>query len=235
MLTIWPEPGHGLEIESMDGLSDIQIIEQPDWISDDEIADVLHDAHQTTLAAGMHYSVLTQNGADIRARLGGNGRFFVALKDGKELVGVSGISFFERSKSWYAKGQPYAEVKLEGVRNEFKGMGINGLLHKRIYEYAFDKVNVLVTNTAVQNSIVRRNDLKRGWTIVDFTSWKSTDYYSVVMAKWKDGCPYSKAECRFRFLMKKCRVMLLKNRFGQTRAVFRMMNRKRNDKRVEEG
>ncbi len=184
-------------------LSNIQIIQQPEWISDDEIADVLHDAHQTTLAAGMHYTVLNQNGEDIRNRLGTDGCFFVALLDGKELLGVSGVSFYEKSNAWYAKGKPYAEVKLEGVKNAYKGMGINGMLHRKIYDYAFERVNVLITHTAEKNKLVIRNDLNRGWKKVDFNSWRTTDYYSVIMAKWKNECPYSQLHCTIRYYMKK--------------------------------
>ena len=53
------------------GKDGLLIRAQGAWISDDEIADVLHDAHQTTLAAGMHYSVLTQydRHAHIRCQL----------------------------------------------------------------------------------------------------------------------------------------------------------------------
>lgn len=184
-------------------LSNIQIIQQPEWISDDEIADVLHDAHQTTLAAGMHYTVLNQNGEDIRNRLGTDGCFFVALLDGKDLVGVSGVSFYEKSNAWYAKGKPYAEVKLEGVKNAYKGMGINGMLHRKIYDYAFTRVDVLMTHTALQNRLVIRNDLNREWKKVDFNSWRMTNYYSVIMAKWKNGCPYSKLHCTIRYYIKK--------------------------------
>lgn len=208
-------------------INSIHILIQPDWISDDDICDVLHEAHQSTLEAGMHYSVLEQTGKDIRRRIGENGVFFVAVDEDNQPVGVSGLSFHERSSAWYAKGRPCAEVKLEGVRKAYKGMGINSMLHDAIYRYAFERVDVLTTNTAVQNTIVRKADEKRGWVYVDFVSWSATDYYSVVMAKWKGRAPYSRAYCLLRYTWQKCRTVILKNRSGQYRRAFELMRHRR--------
>ena len=208
---------------SSDNSLNIIIKQQPEWISDDDIVALLHDAHKSTLEAGMHYSVLNQKGTDIRKRIGKDGVFFVALLDGKELVGVSGITYNDKSKAWYLKGKPYYEVKLEGVKPDFKGKGINGLLHREIYNYAFNRVDVLVTHTAEHNNIVIRNDLSRGWKLVDFASWKTTDYYSVVMAKWKNKCPYTTTICNVVFILKKYKTKIMKNQFGQYRAFFGAM------------
>ena len=201
----------------MEGDQIITVTQQPSWISDEDIAELLHDAHKTTLEAGMHYAVLKQNGKDIRKRLGSDGVFFVAVTADKQLLGVSGISFYDKYNRWFTEGKPCAEVKLEGVRDSYKGKGINGMIHKAVYEYAYERVDLLVTHTAQQNSIVIRNDLNRGWHVVDYDSWKATDYYSIILAKWKDGCPFSEQSCRLHFLLRKYRTKLIKNRYGQYR------------------
>lgn len=205
----------------------IRILIQPDRISDDDICDLLHEAHQSTLDAGMHYSVLNQTGKDIRRRIGENGVFFVAVDEDDQPAGVLGVSFYEKSSAWYAKGKPYAEVKLGGVRQAYKGMGIYSMLLDAIYPYAFERVDVLTTNTAVQNTIIRKADEKRGWVYVDFVSWTATDYYSVVMAKWKDTVPYNRAYCLLRYTWQKCRTVILKNRSGQYRRAFELMRHRR--------
>ncbi len=192
-----------------------EIVQQPDWISDDEIADILHDAHKSTLEKGMHYSVLTQRGKEVRERIGENGCFFVALLEGKELVGVTGVSFKKRSTAWYIKNKPYAEIKLVGVKSDYKGHGIYGMLQEKVYNYAFQHVEILTTNTAVKNTILINNNLKRGWDFVDFVSWKNTDYYSVVMAKWKDGCPYLPVYRRIRFMINKWKTKAIKTESGE--------------------
>ncbi len=199
---------------------DIQIIKQPEWVTDDQIVSLLHNAHQTTLQKGMHYSVIDQNGQDIRRRIGDNGVFFVALIDNKILAGVSGISFCPEGAEWYIKGKPYAEIKLEGVREEYKGLGINGMLHRAIYDYAYNYVDILITQTATQNKIMQNADKKRGWHYVDYVSRKSTNYYSVVMAKWKTAPPISSIYCHYKYFCSKTRTRILKTRNGEYRSIF---------------
>lgn len=203
----------------------INIIPQPDWISDDDIAELLHDAHKSTLEKGMNYAVLTQNGKDIRKRIGENGIFFVALLDGNKLAGVTGLAFNKKSNAWYARNKTCAEVKLVGVKSEYKGLSIFDKLQDIVYQYAFQKVDLLLTNTAAENYIMLNNNLRRGWKVVDYISWKNTNYYSIIMAKWKDGCPYSDTFCKFNYILRKLITKTLKTKDGNYTLIARLIKR----------
>lgn len=203
----------------------IEITQKPKWITYDEIADVLHDAHRATFEKGMRYSVLNQNGQDLRRRIGEDGVFFVALLNNKTLVGVTGVSFKNKSNAWYTQNKPYAEIKLVGVRSEYKGLGIYNRLQEEAYKYAFERVELLMTHTATQNTILLNNNIKRGWKFVDYLSWDSTNYYSIVMAKWRNECPYSDTYCRARFVFNKCKTKLMKTKNGEYTLVGRMIKK----------
>ena len=172
----------------------ITIMEKPDWISYDHIAELLHEAHRENVKKGLIYSASHLSGEEIQALLHENGKFYVALTDDNELVGASAIEIRERSKRWFAKGQPFGDIKLEGVKPAFRGMRINSMLREAITEYAFQQVGLLVLDTSEKNKHAIRINKKRGWKIVDYTSRQTNNFYSVVMAQWKNGCPFSELE-----------------------------------------
>ena len=195
----------------------ILVMEKPDWISYDEIAHFLHDAHRENVKRGLNYRASHISGEEIQALLHDNGKFYVATTEENELVGVSAIEIKERSNRWYTKGQPYGEIKLEGVKPEYRGMRINSMLRDAIAEYAFQKVDLLVLDTAEKNTHAIYVNEKRGWKIVDYKSWNTNSFYSVVMAQWKNGCPYSEAERLFHYWLRKMYVRMRYNRNGKRR------------------
>ena len=198
-------------------MAQITVMEKPDWISYDEIADVLHDAHKENLSRGLDYSAAIQSGEEIEALLHDNGRFYVALADGKKVVGVSAIRLREKSFRWFGQKKPYGKVMLEGVRPEYQGLGINSMLRKEIYDYAYQYVDFLELDTAEKNTKAIAINKKHGWIPVDYITRKTNHFYSVVMARWKDGCPYSVLDCQLHFLKNK---MIIRRKYksdGQPR------------------
>ena len=240
----------------------LKVMEKPDWISYEEITDVLHDAHMSTAEKGMHFVALNQTAEETEKRLGEDGKFFVVLAsdgsrgesspsapEGQEapspsasegrgepspldpnetaqpgnqyiLAGVGAISFYKSCKGWYGKGQPYADIKMVGVRNEYKGQGISSMLYKALEEYGFSQVNLITMNTAEMNAIVLGSNARHGWKRVDFRSWTKTDYYSVVMAKWKDACPFSDAVIKRQYELRKAKTRFLRNAQGKRRLIL---------------
>ena len=168
------------------------VIEKPDWISYDDIAEILHDAHKSNVKKGMHFVASYQDGAETERRLGDEGKTFVALSEDNELVGTGSIAFHKSCKDWYGKGRRCGEIKMVGVPEKYKGKGISTAIYHALEEYGFSRCDLLVMNTAKDNRIVLDSNARHGWEYVDFKSWKKTDYYSACMAKWKNGCPYNK-------------------------------------------
>lgn len=205
----------------------IQVMEKPEWFSYDDIAEVLHAAHKKNISRGLNYSAGTQSGAEIESILKDQGKMFVA-SCGDKLVGVGALFLGTRSNSWYGKGKPYGKVRFEAVLPEYQGMGISSLIRKKIEEEAYQQVDLLVLDTAERNHLVRRINRKRGWYEVGCLSWKTNNYYSVVMAKWRDGCPFSQTTILKKYWKNTLKRHLKVTRYGETRKsliLFRRLKR----------
>ncbi len=202
----------------------IRIMKQPDWIGDDQIAALLHAVHRTTAQAGMFFSAGEDGAEALRKRLGDNGCFFVAVDEEDRLAGVAGIAFYPSCSGWYGKGRPCAEIKLVGVDEAYRQQGISNRLYEEVCAYGFQSVELMIMTTAENNRVVVEANSRHGWTPVDFKSFKRTNYYSVVMARWKEGCPFGRLSCRLRFLLQKMRTRLIYRADGKVRrglSVFR--------------
>lgn len=207
-------PGGQTSAENVISMN-IEIIKKPDWISLEQITEVLHDAHTTTADNGMHFLAYSQTVEDTRRRLGDDGLFYVALCDG-ELAGCAAVVFHPKSSKWYCTDKEYAEIKMVAVRNQFKGLGINNSLYRALEEHAFSRCNLVVMNTAEDNRIVVDSNLRHGWKIIDYLSWRYTDYYSVIMGKWKK-CPYTDRYINFRYRFRRLQVRIAKDKNGKYR------------------
>lgn len=206
------------------------VIEKPDWISYEEIADLLHDAHRSNVEKGMHFVASSQDGAETERRLGEEGKFFVALSENNELIGAGAIAFMPACKDWYGKGQACGEIKMVGVRDRYKGRGISSALYKALEEYGFSRCDLLVMNTARDNRMVLESNARHGWVYIDYKSWKKTDYYSVCMAKWKNGCPYNDLYRRLMFHYRKIYTLAVRRVNGELRFPLNMIKKERHIK-----
>lgn len=182
-------------------MSEIKIMEKPDWISYEDIHDLLYRAHETNRAKGIVMKTSLLTGEELKHRIGDRGKCFVAL-DGDKLVGTSSYKVTKRD-SWYVCGETI-EKMLSGVDPDYKGMHISSMLHEAIEVVVKDEgYAVIETNTAEGNTLMQKINIKRGFVYVSYFTPASTDHYSVVMAKWLNGCPFSKKYCKFRFYLKK--------------------------------
>lgn len=196
----------------------IEVIKKPEYISLEQITEVLHEAHETTAVGGMHFWAHTQTVEDTRKRLGNSGEFFVALCDG-DLAGCAAVIFHQHGKKWYCKNKDYAEIKMVAVRNKYKGLGLSNMLYSALEKRAFERNDLIVMNTASANELVIGRNIRHGWKIIDYCSWRNTDYYSVVMGKWKK-CPYSDLHLKGRYKIRKLLVTAFKDSKGHYRIPF---------------
>lgn len=179
--------------------SKIQIIEKPDWISWDEIHEVLWRAHGQNRENGMNMALPALPGEEIRKRIEGNGKLLVAICDGK-VVGTAAIKR-KTVNLWCGKGE-YAYFCFASVLPEYNGKGVYKALAIRREELALsmgmDKT-LFDTHENNQHQLVIAQ--KAGYKFVDVSVWK--DHYNVVMVKWLKGCPYSDIYCKCQFLVHK--------------------------------
>lgn len=188
-------------------IGDISVIEKPEWVSWEEIKQCLFDAHAANRENGInmtHYQWPTDR---IIKTLGDNGRMFVAL-DGEKLAGVAAVCD-KTGDSWYAKGK-YAYLGFAGVRPEYKGQGIyNELVSVRENHALMHGFNTIIFDTHQRNKVVQNKALKNGYRYVHFFRASSKDHYCVIMAKWPDGCPYSKLYCFYKYIISVIKTLLM--------------------------
>ena len=193
--------------ESKEKQRNIRILEKPDWISYDQIHELLYQAHQSNRDKGFDVKTAHMTGEELEKHIGETGKCFVAL-DGDKLVGTTSYRILDRDY-WCAKGKVVDRV-LAGVSPDYKGKHISSMLFSKIVEIAKQEgYQYIESRTAEENEIVQKINIKDGYRYIDFLSTK-TDHYTVVMLQWLNGCSYPKWRTNFHF---KWRRILIKLRF----------------------
>lgn len=184
----------------------IQIVEKPDWISWDDIKKCLFDAHAINREKGINMANYQWSADKIKESISDNDVMFVAL-DNDKLVGTAAL-VEKKSFHWYTKGK-CGYLCFACVIPSYSGLGIYHSLLKKREEYA--KIlgyDVLCYDTHCKNIRIQSLGEKNGYRKVRFFLTKSKDHYNVVMAKWLNGCPYSKLYCWLKYSISKVKTML---------------------------
>ena len=177
--------------------SGIQVVVKPDWVSWDDIKKCLVDAHAVNRAKGINMAHYQWPAEEIREYIGPNGVILVAL-DGSKVVGTAAISE-KVGKAWYAKGR-YAYMCFAGVLPQYSGQGIYGKLAQLREKIAKEQgYRVWVFDTHEKNKSLQRIVKVNGYRTVHYFRAASNDHYNIIMAKWPNGCPYTKFYCNWRF------------------------------------
>lgn len=182
----------------------IQIIEKPEWVSWDEIHEVLVKAHAQNRAKGINMALPALPGEKIREIIEGHGKMLLAM-DGQKVVGTSAI-IVKANHLWYGKGD-YAYCCFASVLPEYNGKGIYKALDLKREKLALSMQMTRMLGETHENAKHRLDIAKKaGYKFVDYKYYK--DHYDVVMVKWLDGCPYSEFWCKIEFLKRKLQVKM---------------------------
>jgi len=177
----------------------IQIIEKPEWVSWDEIHNVLWKAHEKNRQNGIIMALPALPGNLIREKIEGHGKMFVAL-DGEKVVGTAALAIKQYSL-WCGKGS-YAYCCFASVLPEYNGKGIYKALDLRREELALSMGLVRIIGDTHENNQHRLDIAKKtGYKFVDLKICK--DHYNIVMVKWLNECPYSNFYCNLQFTLRK--------------------------------
>lgn len=187
----------------------IQIIEKPEWVSWDDIKRCLFEAHSVNRAKGINMAHYQWPAEKIKESIGENGFMLVAL-DGTRLVGTAGISE-KYEKKWYVNGRCAYEC-FASVLPDYAGKGIYKMLEIKREEKAKEKgFTLLIGDTHSKNVHRQEIALKNGFRLVRFFQTADKDHYSVVIAKWLNGCPYSKLYCKIQYQKSKWKTLIMSN------------------------
>lgn len=179
----------------------IEILEKPDWVSWDEIHNVLQSAHAENRAHGINMRKPSLPGNEIAKEIGDEGKMFVAL-DGKRVVGTAAI-VVKRMNYWCAPpNDKYACIYFASVLPEYAGQGIFKKLDLKREEQARAMGITKMLGDTHENNTHRLEIFKK--TGYKYIGYKLCgDHHNIVYVKWLDGCPYSNFRCWFEYNKRK--------------------------------
>lgn len=180
-------------------MDEIKVMPKPDWVSWDDIHELLISAHKKNIEKGMAMRIPQLSGSELEKMIGENGRCFVAM-EGEKLVGTTSVRFY-KGKSWFDKDKLVAHCMLTAILPNYQGIGII----EELYELRNAFINnmsaeMMHGDTAENNIIVLKNAKRMGFRNVAYHAYKS-DHYSIIFVKWIGECPF-----REKYINKKFRL-----------------------------
>lgn len=180
---------------------------KPDRVSWDLVRDCLILAHEYNKKRGFNMHNPTMTAQELEDYLKGS-YCFVAM-DGEDVVGTCSLKII-KSDSWWAKGEYVAYSCLDGILPQYKGTDVFFDLKNMRLDYVKRAgIKIMQFDTHIDNKLVQKMSLRFGYKYVRYCAFPMTDYYSVVMVKWFDGCPFSDRYCNFRYNLSKFLTKLL--------------------------
>ena len=189
-------------------MGDIKFMLKPDWISWDEVQECQRKAHEKNNKKGFQMLVQTITGEELQKGVG-NGFCFVAL-DGDKVVGTASLKFIKSYFHWWTR-KTVAYTCFDGILPEYRGtdvfLGLDNIRNRYIYESG---VRIRQCNTSEHNKTVIKLCKRGGYKLVQYSATgKGANYYSVIMVKWLNGCPFSDRFCNFMFNLSKILIKAL--------------------------
>lgn len=143
----------------------VKIEEKPDWVSWDEIHNVLWKAHEDNRSKGVIMDNSSLPGDKIRDRIGKDGKLFVALGD--KVVGTLAL-IKKTGKEWYYSGD-CGHICFGAVLSDYSGKGIYRSLYQLAEKTATQMgLTVLTRSTHEHNERMLKITKQEGYCFVDY-------------------------------------------------------------------
>lgn len=182
----------------------MRIIEKPDWVTWNQIQEVVSAAHKQNWERGVVMLNSKLTGEGMSSKLGSTGKMFVAL-DGEKVVGTAGFKIKEASL-WFGT-QNFGYCCFAAILPEYNGKGLYKQLCEVREKYAVSQgLEMLMFDTHEKNSRVIQVNRHAGYELVDYKPCKG--HNNVVMVKWLSICPYSKKTLARHYWIEKMRVTI---------------------------
>ena len=191
---------------TMNQSHNIFVQEKPDWVSWEEIREVLRESHAENRENGIINAFPSLPSDEIRRKVGDNGKMFVAI-DGKKVIGTYAV-LIKNDRKWFTSGD-YAYECFCTVLPEYRKTRTYFLLSRTAIDYIRKKGISLTTGEAHENNEkVLKLKFREGYRYVAYKA--CTDHYNVVIAKWLNEYPFPLWYIKLRFLLSK---LYLKTRY----------------------
>ena len=178
-------------------MSNIKIVEKPEFISWEEITDVIHDAYAEREKQNLHFAAFKSTPKENAQKII-DGKCFVAL-DGSKVEGVVFLSCpscpYLINKNgqgkWYCD-KNYGKVINLAVKEKYKSRGIGRkLLERLIEECKKQKLDSIMIDTSSKLKRLNKFYDSYGFKKVDYISWPTTNYYTIVRRLCLNGKKYN--------------------------------------------
>ena len=189
-------------------MDNIQYLEKPEWVSWDSVLECIRKSHKVNDKRGFHMLNQEMTVDELQNKLQ-DGLCFVAL-EGDKVIGT-GSTIIKKGNRWWSRGRRVAYNCLDAILPEYQGTDVYfGLREIRSQYLKKAGVDIIQFNTAEHNKVVQKIALRRGAKYVMYSATgKGANYYSVIMANWLDGCPFSDRFCNFMFKLSKFIVRVI--------------------------
>lgn len=170
-------------------MTEIIIGKKSEEVTYEQLAELIKHAHITNEQKGLIYSTQKLTATQIYDKINRfNGTCFVATINEK-LVGTASICI-RKLNYWYYSGN-VAVIHLVGVDPDYRGLNIASNLFSECINWSSEKeIDIIVSDTAEENEVMRKLYTKFGFLLTDFCFYPENNFNSVVYVKWLSGCPY---------------------------------------------
>ena len=193
-------------------------MEKPEWVSWDEVMKCIHEAQLTNNKKGLDMKFGHMTGEELRRKVG-NGYCFVVLDENNRVIGTTTLKV-SYLNYWWHKGEAGYHC-FEGVLPEYRGTDVYFNMHAAVKSKENELgLKVLWADTAENNKVVLKVCHLRGWKDMRFTTYEGCNYYSVVLAKWINECPYNDNLIKIMFKLMKTAVKIVYKPGRVNRFVF---------------
>lgn len=142
--------------------NEIVIMKKPDYVSWDNIHQVLWKAHESTRKAGIYYPTSEMTGDELNEFLSKHNGCCLVAMDGDKVIGTMSY-YIENINTRFLKGR-FLMIALVGNIPEYKGKHIFSRLYDKCYNYAkTNGLDGLMYGTAEKNYIMRKIFEKKGF------------------------------------------------------------------------
>lgn len=207
----------------------LEVIEKPDWLTWEEITELIHQAFAKKDQQGMRYHGAYQSVETTQQR-GQEGMCFVALWDGK-LVGTATL-VLQQKHAWY-NGKLSGYMGQLAVHPDYAGKGVGqALLQKRMEICRQKNVDELIMHTAIHATDLIGWWQRLGAQKVELLSTPGTNFYAVRMRLPLAGKKFNPSYVKAKYLISCTKCILLKNQYGQIRKLWKILPKYRNNKEL---
>lgn len=181
-------------------VSKIQIMEKPDWVSWEEIHDIIYKAHESNRKNGIDIRNAHLSGKELKESLGSDGICFVAF-DGDKVIATSSVAFHTLN-TWYNRGHKVGYGTLSAVLPEYKGLQLFSKLENTRIEYAQGQGCLGFYCKIAEGNAKRRSIAKKdGYFEVSIGRTSFNPHNFITIYKWLEKRPYTACYIRFRFFL----------------------------------